>query len=55
MLQELLGIFLAFGIALSPTTSLLFRTLTTLEGTLTTLCPAWGARSRSWVSPAGAA
>jgi ubiquinone biosynthesis protein len=41
MLQELLGIFLAFGIALSPTTSLLFRTLATLEGTLTTLCPGY--------------
>jgi ubiquinone biosynthesis protein len=41
MLTELLGIFLAFGIALSPTTSLLFRTLVTLEGTLATLCPGY--------------
>lgn len=41
MLQELLRIFLAFGIALSPTTSLLFRTLATLEGTLSTLCPGY--------------
>jgi ubiquinone biosynthesis protein len=41
MLQELLGIFLVFGIAMSPTTSLLFRTLTTLEGTLSLLCPGY--------------
>jgi ubiquinone biosynthesis protein len=41
MLQELLGIFLAFGIAMSPSTSLLFRTLATLEGTLSTLCPGY--------------
>ncbi len=41
MLTELLGIFLAFGIALSPTTSLLFRTLATLEGTLSMLCPGY--------------
>jgi ubiquinone biosynthesis protein len=41
MLQELLAIFLAFGIAMSPTTSLLFRTLATLEGTLSTLCPGY--------------
>jgi ubiquinone biosynthesis protein len=41
MLQELLGIFLAFGIAMSPGTSLLFRTLVTLEGTLSTLCPGY--------------
>ena len=39
LLQELLQIFLAFGIAMSPTTSLLFRTLATLEGTLSLLCP----------------
>jgi ubiquinone biosynthesis protein len=41
MLQELLQIFLAFGIAMSPGTSVLFRTLTTLEGTLSTLCPGY--------------
>jgi ubiquinone biosynthesis protein len=41
MLQELLGIFLAFGIAMSPGTSLLFRTLVTLEGTLSLLCPGY--------------
>jgi ubiquinone biosynthesis protein len=41
MLQELLQIFLAFGIAMSPTTSLLFRTLATLEGTLSLLCPGY--------------
>jgi ubiquinone biosynthesis protein len=41
MLTELLQIFLAFGIAVSPTTSLLFRTLATLEGTLTTLYPGY--------------
>jgi ubiquinone biosynthesis protein len=41
LLQELLGIFLAFGIAMSPTTSLLFRTLATLEGTLSLLCPGY--------------
>jgi ubiquinone biosynthesis protein len=41
MLQELLAIFLAFGIAMSPGTSLLFRTLVTLEGTLSTLCPGY--------------
>ena len=41
MLTELLHIFLVFGIALSPTTSLLFRTLATLEGTLSMLCPGY--------------
>jgi ubiquinone biosynthesis protein len=41
LLQELLQIFLAFGIAMSPTTSLLFRTLATLEGTLSLLCPGY--------------
>jgi len=41
MLQELLAIFLAFGIAMSPGTSLLFRTLVTLEGTLSLLCPGY--------------
>jgi ubiquinone biosynthesis protein len=41
MLQELLGIFLVFGIAMSPGTSLLFRTLVTLEGTLSLLCPGY--------------
>lgn len=40
MLIELLQIFLTLGIAMPPTTSLLFRTLATLEGTLRTLCPA---------------
>jgi ubiquinone biosynthesis protein len=41
MLTELLQIFLALGIAMPPTTSLLFRTLATLEGTLRTLCPGY--------------
>jgi ubiquinone biosynthesis protein len=41
MLIELLQIFLALGIAMPPTTSLLFRTLATLEGTLRTLCPGY--------------
>jgi ubiquinone biosynthesis protein len=41
MLQELLAIFLVFGIAISPGTSLLFRTLVTLEGTLSLLCPGY--------------
>lgn len=41
MLTELLQIFLTLGIAMPPTTSLLFRTLATLEGTLRTLCPAY--------------
>ena len=40
MLTELLQIFLALGIAMPPTTSLLFRALATLEGTLRTLCRA---------------
>jgi ubiquinone biosynthesis protein len=41
MLTELLQIFLTLGIAMPPTTSLLFRTLATLEGTLGTLCPGY--------------
>jgi ubiquinone biosynthesis protein len=41
MLIELLQIFLALGIAMPPSTSLLFRTLATLEGTLRTLCPGY--------------
>jgi ubiquinone biosynthesis protein len=41
MLIELLQIFLTLGIAMPPTTSLLFRTLATLEGTLRTLCPGY--------------
>jgi ubiquinone biosynthesis protein len=41
MLTELLRIFLALGIAMPPSTSLLFRTLVTLEGTLSTLCPGY--------------
>ena len=41
MLTELLQIFLTLGIAMPPTTSLLFRTLATLEGTLRTLCPGY--------------
>ena len=41
MLIELLQIFLTLGIAMPPTTSLLFRTLATLEGTLQTLCPGY--------------
>jgi ubiquinone biosynthesis protein len=41
MLTELLQIFLTLGIAMPPTTSLLFRTLATLEGTLRTLCPSY--------------
>ena len=41
MLTDLLQIFLTLGIAMPPTTSLLFRTLATLEGTLRTLCPGY--------------
>lgn len=41
VLTELLQIFLAPGIAMPPTTSLLFRTLAILEGTLRTLCPGY--------------
>jgi ubiquinone biosynthesis protein len=41
MLTELLQIFLTLGIAMPPTTSLLFRTLATLEGTLRTFCPGY--------------
>src|SRR5512142_3238949 len=41
MLTDLLQIFLALGIAVPPTTSLLFRTLATLEGTLRALCPGY--------------
>jgi ubiquinone biosynthesis protein len=41
MLIELLQIFLTLGIAMPPSTSLLFRTLATLEGTLRTLCPGY--------------
>ncbi|HZD79425.1 MAG TPA: AarF/UbiB family protein [Actinomycetota bacterium] len=41
MLQELAQMFLAMGIALPSTTTMLFRMLVTLEGTLTTLCPGY--------------
>lgn len=41
MLIELLQIFLTLGIAMPPATSLLFRTLATLEGTLRALCPGY--------------
>lgn len=41
MLTELLQIMLVLGIAMPPTTTLLFRTFVTLEGTLRTLCPGY--------------
>jgi ubiquinone biosynthesis protein len=41
MLTELLQIMLALGIAMPPTTTLLFRTFVTLEGTIRTLCPGY--------------
>jgi ubiquinone biosynthesis protein len=41
MLQDLAGTFLDLGIALPASTTLLFRMLVTLEGTLTTLCPGY--------------
>lgn len=39
MLNELMQVFLAFGIALPPTTTTMFRALVTLEGTLEALSP----------------
>jgi len=41
MLQDLVRTFLDLGIALPASTTLLFRMLVTLEGTLTTLCPGY--------------
>ncbi len=41
MLNELLGVFFAFGVALPPEFSTFFRALVTLEGTLTTICPGY--------------
>jgi ubiquinone biosynthesis protein len=41
MLQDLSRTFLELGIALPSSTTLLFRMLVTLEGTLTTLCPGY--------------
>ncbi len=41
MLQDLAPTFLDLGIALPSSTTLLFRMLVTLEGTLTTLCPGY--------------
>lgn len=41
MLQDLARTFLDLGIALPASTTLLFRMLVTLEGTLTTLCPGY--------------
>jgi ubiquinone biosynthesis protein len=41
MLQDLTRVFFELGIALPSSTTLLFRMLVTLEGTLTTLCPGY--------------
>ncbi|HEU4356325.1 MAG TPA: AarF/UbiB family protein [Actinomycetota bacterium] len=41
MFQDLAQTFLAFGIALPASTTMLFRMLVTLESTLTTLCPGY--------------
>jgi ubiquinone biosynthesis protein len=41
MLNELLGVFFAFGVALPPEFSTFFRALVTVEGTLTTICPGY--------------
>ncbi len=41
MLNELLGVIFAFGVALPPEFSTFFRALVTLEGTLTTICPGY--------------
>ena len=41
MLQDLAQTFLDLGIALPASTTLLFRMLVTLEGTLSTLCPGY--------------
>lgn len=51
MLTELLQIFLAPGIAMPPTTSLLFRTLAILEGTLRALCPGYPSSHPPRTSP----
>jgi ubiquinone biosynthesis protein len=41
MLNQLLALFFAFGVALPPEFSTFFRALVTLEGTLTTICPGY--------------
>jgi ubiquinone biosynthesis protein len=41
MLQDLARVFFDLGIAVPSSTTLLFRMLVTLEGTLTTLCPGY--------------